>query len=145
MRCLSLRITVAAAFLVGLTTVVNGQQTLTAEEIINSLQAKAPSEPSQLSADEILQQVKNRIEVIPREGTNASDQGQVGPDLNPIIANLPSISMEVYFDYNSATLNARSIPTLITLGKALEDSRLSSSRFLIAGHTNAVGSQEHGI
>lgn len=56
---------------------------------------------------------------------------------------LPAIDMEIYFDYNSARLNQRSLPKLKELGEALRDEKLSSETFMIAGHTDAVGSNNY--
>ncbi|MDA7949454.1 MAG: OmpA family protein [Hyphomicrobiaceae bacterium] len=53
---------------------------------------------------------------------------------------LPAVDMEIYFDYNSAKLNARSLPKLKELGEALTDEKLNGETFMIAGHTDAVGS-----
>lgn len=52
---------------------------------------------------------------------------------------LPAIDMEIYFDYNSARLNQRSLPKLKELADALSDEKLSGETFMIAGHTDAVG------
>lgn len=56
---------------------------------------------------------------------------------------LPAVDMEIYFDYNSARLNQRSMPKLKELGEALSDAKLSGETFMIAGHTDAVGSNEY--
>jgi len=56
---------------------------------------------------------------------------------------LPAVDMEIYFDYNSARLNQRSIPTLQELGQALSDNKLKDETFMIAGHTDAVGSNQY--
>lgn len=56
---------------------------------------------------------------------------------------LPAVDMEIYFDYNSARLNQRSIPKLQELGEALSDDKLNAETFMIAGHTDAVGSNQY--
>lgn len=53
---------------------------------------------------------------------------------------LPAVDMEIYFDYNSARLNEQSLPKLKELGDALSDEKLKGETFMIAGHTDAVGS-----
>ncbi|MBE2266364.1 MAG: OmpA family protein [Flavobacteriales bacterium] len=45
----------------------------------------------------------------------------------------------MYFDYNSSTIAPQSIPSLVRIGQALADPRLSEYRFLIAGHTDGAG------
>jgi outer membrane protein OmpA-like peptidoglycan-associated protein len=59
------------------------------------------------------------------------------------IKDQPSVSVRVLFEYNSAKLTPQGMATLQTLGKALQDPRLSGARFLIAGHTDARGSDEY--
>lgn len=56
---------------------------------------------------------------------------------------LPAIDMEIYFDYDSARINQRSIPKLQELGAALSDVKLKGETFMIAGHTDAVGSNQY--
>lgn len=58
---------------------------------------------------------------------------------------LPSIDVEVFFAYDSATLLPQALPKLITLGQALSDPELRGSSFLIAGHTDARGSDYYNL
>ena len=53
---------------------------------------------------------------------------------------MPSVDIEVYFDFRSHAVTPRAEATLVVLGKALSDQRLASAKFMIAGHTDAVGS-----
>ncbi len=52
----------------------------------------------------------------------------------------PTIDLAVNFEFGSAALTAEGEQLLDTLGTALEDPKLETSRFRIAGHTDAVGS-----
>ncbi len=52
---------------------------------------------------------------------------------------LPSVDLEVLFEYNSAELTPQAVEALTPLGLALSDARLADGRFLIAGHTDAKG------
>ncbi len=54
-------------------------------------------------------------------------------------AGLPSIDLEIYFDTGSAEILPRSREQLIALGSALMDPRLAAQHFLVAGHTDARG------
>lgn len=51
----------------------------------------------------------------------------------------PQIDLEINFDYNSAEINARSLPGVNNLGKAL--SQMPGSVFVLAGHTDAKGGE----
>jgi outer membrane protein OmpA-like peptidoglycan-associated protein len=55
----------------------------------------------------------------------------------------PSIDLEVTFEYNSATIGPAAVPTLITLGRALGNAELRGATFVIAGHTDAAGSDSY--
>jgi outer membrane protein OmpA-like peptidoglycan-associated protein len=60
-----------------------------------------------------------------------------------IIAQRPNIDLEVTFEYNSAVISPSAVPTLVTLGSALADPELRGATFLIAGHTDAAGSDSY--
>ena len=51
----------------------------------------------------------------------------------------PSVDIEVYFNPNSAEITPKAAATLTILGRALTDPRLAGARFLIGGHTDALG------
>jgi outer membrane protein OmpA-like peptidoglycan-associated protein len=52
---------------------------------------------------------------------------------------LPTVDLEVHFDYNSSRVTLKAVNVLATLGAALADQRLAGQLFLIAGHTDARG------
>jgi len=56
---------------------------------------------------------------------------------------LPAVDMEIYFDYNSANLRQDSLPKLKELAEALSDGKLTDETFMIAGHTDAAGSEPY--
>jgi outer membrane protein OmpA-like peptidoglycan-associated protein len=58
---------------------------------------------------------------------------------------LPSIDVEVFFAYDSSVILPEALPKLITLGQALSDPELRGSSFLIAGHTDARGSDYYNL
>jgi outer membrane protein OmpA-like peptidoglycan-associated protein len=58
---------------------------------------------------------------------------------------LPSIDVEVFFAYDSSSILPEALPKLITLGQALSDPELRGSSFLIAGHTDARGSDYYNL
>jgi outer membrane protein OmpA-like peptidoglycan-associated protein len=53
----------------------------------------------------------------------------------------PNIDLEITFDYNSADISAKSLPSVQALGKALTNSDLKGSTFVVAGHTDAAGGE----
>jgi outer membrane protein OmpA-like peptidoglycan-associated protein len=58
---------------------------------------------------------------------------------------LPSVDLEVLFEYKSAELTPAAVDTLTTLGRALTDERLATGTFLIGGHTDAKGSADYNL
>lgn len=55
----------------------------------------------------------------------------------------PSIDLEINFDYNSATIGAQARPAVEALGRALTHPDLKGSTFLLAGYTDAAGSDAY--
>ena len=55
----------------------------------------------------------------------------------------PNIDLEITFDYNSAEISAKSLPSVQALGKALTNPDLKGSTFVVAGHTDAAGSDSY--
>ena len=55
----------------------------------------------------------------------------------------PSIDLEIYFDYDSAEITPKAIPTLVALGTALRNQQLQGAVFVLGGHTDAKGSDEY--
>jgi outer membrane protein OmpA-like peptidoglycan-associated protein len=53
-----------------------------------------------------------------------------------------AIDLIVYFEYNSANVTDRAREVLDRLGEALASPELRHHRFLVAGHTDAVGTDE---
>ena len=55
----------------------------------------------------------------------------------------PNIDLEITFDYNSADISAKSLPSVQALGRALTSSELKGSTFIVAGHTDAAGGEAY--
>ncbi len=53
---------------------------------------------------------------------------------------LPSVDIEIFFDFNSAAIAPGAVQSVTALGQALSDPRLKGSSFLIGGHTDGRGS-----
>jgi len=55
----------------------------------------------------------------------------------------PSINIKVFFEFDSAILKPEALEVLDSLGEALTYGDLNNYRFQIAGHTDAVGSDDY--
>jgi outer membrane protein OmpA-like peptidoglycan-associated protein len=64
-------------------------------------------------------------------------------EIATIAKDKPNIDLEITFDYNSAEINAKSLPSVQALGKALTNPDLRGSTFVVAGHTDAAGSDAY--
>ncbi len=53
----------------------------------------------------------------------------------------PNIDLEITFEYNSADISAKSLPSVQALGRALTNPDLKGSTFIVAGHTDAAGGE----
>lgn len=65
-------------------------------------------------------------------------EGELPPELD-----LPSVSLVINFEFNSARLTNDGMLTLKALGQALADKRLASMQFQVAGHCDDVGTIEY--
>jgi outer membrane protein OmpA-like peptidoglycan-associated protein len=64
-------------------------------------------------------------------------------EIATIAKDKPNIDLEITFDYNSADISAKSMSSVQALGKALTNPDLKGSTFVVAGHTDAVGSDAY--
>ena len=55
----------------------------------------------------------------------------------------PSIDIEITFEYNSANIGQKALPAVTALGKALTNPELKGATFVLAGHTDAKGSDDY--
>jgi outer membrane protein OmpA-like peptidoglycan-associated protein len=55
----------------------------------------------------------------------------------------PAIDLDIQFDYDSAEISIASMPTAQSLGRALTNPALRGLVLLIAGHTDAMGSEAY--
>jgi outer membrane protein OmpA-like peptidoglycan-associated protein len=64
-------------------------------------------------------------------------------ELSAIAKDKPNIDLEITFDYNSANISTKSLPSVQALGKALTNPDLKGSTFVVAGHTDAAGGEAY--
>ena len=62
-------------------------------------------------------------------------------EIAAIVKDKPKIDLEINFDYNSADISAKSLPSVQALGRALTNADLKGSVFVVAGHTDAAGGE----
>ena len=62
-------------------------------------------------------------------------------EIAAVVKDKPKIDLEINFDYSSADISAKSLPSVQALGRALASSDLKGSTFVVAGHTDAAGGE----
>jgi outer membrane protein OmpA-like peptidoglycan-associated protein len=62
-------------------------------------------------------------------------------EIATLVKDKPKIDLEINFDYNSAQISAKSLESVEALGRALSNSELKGSTFVVAGHTDAAGGE----
>ena len=81
--------------------------------------------------DHFMQTIRNR----PPRSLSLAEREEIAT----IVTNKPKIDLEINFDYNSANISAKSLPSVQALGRALSNPDLKGSTFIVAGHTDAAG------
>ncbi len=80
----------------------------------------------------------------PRGKPSGGDwQWQISRPRKPLPQSSPKIDLEINFDYNSADISAKSLPSVQALGRALTNNDLKGSTFVVAGHTDAAGGETY--
>jgi outer membrane protein OmpA-like peptidoglycan-associated protein len=64
-------------------------------------------------------------------------------EIAELASNKPKIDLDIQFDYNSADIRTSSMPAVQELGKALSNASLKGSTFVVAGHTDAIGTEAY--
>ena len=62
-------------------------------------------------------------------------------EIAAIVKDKPKIDLEINFEYNSADISSKSLPSVQALGRALSNLDLKGSTFVVAGHTDAAGGE----
>jgi outer membrane protein OmpA-like peptidoglycan-associated protein len=135
-------ITACVGFTLTASLALAGDGTVPADQIVHALQPKpqtrglSDGEPQvdQAKAKEIsfIASVRNR-------GTRSLSLGE-REEIAEIASTKPNIDLEINFDYNSAEISKTSLPAAQELGKALSNPSLRGSTFVVAGHTDGIGS-----
>jgi outer membrane protein OmpA-like peptidoglycan-associated protein len=117
------------------------EDNLTADEIVSTLRAKPltrslsmnlPADRADLSKeDSFVDSLRNRSS----RSLSLGEREHVA-DLS---ATKRKIDFDIQFEYNSARISSKSLPMVQELGKALSDSALRGSTFVVAGYTDAIG------
>ena len=139
---------IGAALSFGVATAVAGDANVTEDQIVRALApAKKPltrglsagpqtqTDPAAAAEGRLLQSVRGRA----TRSLSVSEREEIAT----IAKDKPNIDLEITFDYNSADISAKSLPSVQALGKALTNPDLKGSTFIVAGHTDAAGGEAY--
>lgn len=85
--------------------------------------------------DKFLQSVRGR----PARSLSSAEREEIAA----IAKAKPNIDLEITFEYNSANISQKSLASVQALGRALTSPDLKGSTFLVAGYTDAAGSDAY--
>ena len=104
--------------------------------LTRGLSVGPPADPAAVAAEgKFVQTIRNR--------TTRSLSINEREEIATLAKDKPNIDLEITFDYNSADISAKSLPSVQALGKALSNPDLKGSTFIVAGHTDAAGSESY--
>jgi outer membrane protein OmpA-like peptidoglycan-associated protein len=122
-----------------------GDNNVSADQILNALQPKpltrglsaGPQADPAVKAKEI-----SFVATLRNRKTRSLSLGE-REEIAEIASTKPKIDLDIQFDYNSAEISKTSMPSVQELGKALSNASLRGSTFVVAGHTDAIGSEAY--
>ena len=142
-------VTMGAALSIGIGSAVAGDENVTEDQIVRALApVKKPltrglSVGPQTQVDPAAVAAEGRFVQTIRNRTTRSLSVTEREEIATIAKDKPNIDLEITFDYNSADISAKSLPSVQALGKALTNPDLKGSTFIVAGHTDAAGGEAY--
>jgi outer membrane protein OmpA-like peptidoglycan-associated protein len=103
--------------------------------LTRSLSAEPQADPAAAAEDHFVQTLRNRA----TRSLSLDEREEIAT----IARDKPNIDLEINFDYNSADISAKSLPTAQALGRALTNPDLKGSTFVVAGYTDAAGGEAY--
>ena len=118
--------------------------TVSADQILGALKPKPLTRGLSMAPVDTAAQTKeaNFVDTLRNRKTRSLSLGE-RQEIAEIAATKPKIDLEIHFDYNSADISKNSVSAVQELGKALSDPSMKGSTFVVAGHTDAVGSEAY--
>ena len=135
-------ITISAALSLTAGLALAGDNNVTANQILDALKSKPLTRglsagPQTGTADQAKE--SSFLNTVRNRQTRSLSMGE-RDQIAELAASKPNIDLEIQFDYNSANIAKTSMGSVQALGKALSDPSLKGSTFVVAGHTDAIGS-----
>jgi outer membrane protein OmpA-like peptidoglycan-associated protein len=140
-------VTVGAAFSLSAGKAVAGDDNITEDQIVRALVPEKKPLTRSLSAgpqvDPAAAAAEGRfVQTIRGRATRSLSMNE-REEIATIVKDKPKIDLEINFEYNSADISAKSLPSVQALGRALSNPDLKGSTFVVAGHTDAAGGEAY--
>jgi outer membrane protein OmpA-like peptidoglycan-associated protein len=140
-------VTIAAALSFGLGKAFAAED-VTEDQIVRALAPKKPltrglSIGPQTETDPVATAAADKFVQTIRGRTTRSLSTTEREEIATIAKTKPNIDLEITFDYNSADISQKSMPSVQALGRALTSPDLKGSTFIVAGHTDAAGGEAY--
>jgi outer membrane protein OmpA-like peptidoglycan-associated protein len=123
-----------------------GDAVISADQISKALQSKPATRGLSAGGQQVdtAAQAKEAtfINSLRNRSTRSLSLGE-REEVAQLAATKPKIDLEIRFDYNSADIAKTSVQAVQELGKALSDPSLKGSTFVVAGHTDAQGTEQY--
>jgi outer membrane protein OmpA-like peptidoglycan-associated protein len=103
--------------------------------LTRSLSTQPQADPAAAAEDHFVLTLRNRA----TRSLSLDEREEIAT----IARDKPNIDLEINFDYNSADISAKSLPTAQALGRALTNPDLKGSTFVVAGYTDAAGGEAY--
>jgi outer membrane protein OmpA-like peptidoglycan-associated protein len=114
-----------------------------ADDIVKALKPRITrgltTSPADASRNAEERKFVNTLRNRPTRSLTVAERDQI----TSIAKKRPSIDLEVNFDYNSDHIGSKAMPQVTALGEALSSSDLKGGTFILAGHTDAKGSETY--
>jgi outer membrane protein OmpA-like peptidoglycan-associated protein len=139
--------TLGAAISLGAGTALAQEKSVTEDQIIRALAPeKKPltrglSAGPQTAVDPNVTAAETKFVEKIRGRSTRSLSNSEREEIAAMVKDKPKIDLEINFDYNSADISAKSLPSVQALGRALTNNDLKGSTFVVAGHTDAAGGE----
>ena len=104
--------------------------------LTRGLSIAPPADPAPSAAEtKLLQSVRGRA----TRSLSSTEREEIAS----VAKDKPNIDLEITFEYNSANISSKSLPSVEALGRALSRPDLKGSTFVVAGHTDAAGGETY--
>jgi outer membrane protein OmpA-like peptidoglycan-associated protein len=138
-------VAIGAAFWFGLAQAQAGDDNVTEDQIVRALAPPKKPLTRGLSmgpqTDPVATEAEGKFVQSIRGRATRSLSTAEREEIATIAKDKPNIDLEITFDYNSADISAKSLPSVQALGRALTNPDLKGATFIVAGHTDAAGGE----